>query len=219
MGNFLDNKNASYDVLAKKLLSRKAILARILKYAVSEFANYELEDIEKKYIEGEPKLAINTKPLDDTLDIKGKSTESNSPSEGLITFDIIFDAVVPVNGESVKFIINVEPQKTTKKIDYKLMKRAVYYATRLISSQKEKEFEKDDYNKLKKIFSIWVCMDVQNYRADSIQEYRLQEKVLHGNFKDEVKNYDLITIIILNLGEGKTTHKLLNLLEAVFTSV
>ena len=216
MGNFLDNKNASYDVLAKKLLSRKAILARILKYAVSEFANYELEDIEKKYIEGEPKLAINTKPLDDTLDIKGKSTESNSPSEGLITFDIIFDAVVPVNGESVKFIINVEPQKTTKKIDYKLMKRAVYYATRLISSQKEKEFEKDDYNKLKKIFSIWVCMDVQNYRADSIQEYRLQEKVLHGNFKDEVKNYDLITIIILNLGEGKTTHKLLNLLHLLF---
>lgn len=33
-------------------------------------------------------------------------------------------------------------------------------------------------------------MDVQNYRADLIQEYRLQEKVVHGNFKDDVKNYD-----------------------------
>lgn len=126
------------------------------------------------------------------------------------------DVLVPVNGESVKFIINVEPQKTTKKIDYKLMKRAVYYAARLISSQKEKEFKQDDYNKLKKIFSIWVCMDVQNYRAYSIQEYRLQEKIVHGNFKDEVKNYDLITIIILNLGERKTTHKLLNLLHLLF---
>lgn len=99
MGNFLDDKSASYDVLAKKFLSRKVILAQILKYAVSEFANYELEDIEKKYIEGEPGLAINTVPLDNTLDIKGKSTESNSSSEGLITFDIIFDAVVPVSGE------------------------------------------------------------------------------------------------------------------------
>ena len=216
MGNFLDDKSASYDVLAKKFLSRKAILAQILKYAVTEFADYDLEEIEKKYIEGEPELAINTIPLDDTLDIKGKSTESNSPREGLITFDIIFDAVVPVNGEAVKFIINVEPQKTTKKIDYKLMKRAVYYAARLISSQKEKEFEKDDYNKLKKIFSIWVCMDVQNYRADSIQEYRLQEKVLHGNFQDNVENYDLMTIIILNLGEKETSHKLLNLLHLLF---
>jgi hypothetical protein len=216
MENFLDDQNASYDVLAKKFLSRKAILAQILKYAVSEFADYELEEIEKKYIEGEPELAINTVPLDDTLDIKGKNTESNSPNEGLITFDIIFDAIVPINGEAVKFIINVEPQKTTKKIDYKLMKRAVYYAARLISSQKEKEFEKDDYNKLKKIFSIWVCMDVQNYRADSIQEYQLQEKILHGKFKDDIQNYDLIKIIILNLGEREPTHRLLNLLHLLF---
>lgn len=215
MGN-LDDKKASYDALAKRFLSRKAILARILKYAVPEFANYDLEEIEKKYIEGEPELAINTVPLDDTLDIKGKNTESNSPKEGLVTFDIIFDALVPVNGESVKFIINLEPQKTTKKINYKLMKRAVYYASRLISSQKEKEFRQDDYNKLKKIFSIWVCMDVQDYRADSIQEYRLQEKVVHGKFKDNVENYDLITIIILNIGEKATSHKLLNLLHLLF---
>ena len=96
------------------------------------------------------------------------------------------------------------------------MKRAVYYAARLISSQKEKEFHGDDYDNLKKIFSIWVCMDVQNYRADSIQEYRLTEKVLHGNFRDEIKNYDLMTIIILNLGKNPTTHKLLDLLHLIF---
>ena len=50
MGKFLDNKSASYDVLAKKLLSRKAILAQILKYSVEEFSDYDLEEIEKKYI-------------------------------------------------------------------------------------------------------------------------------------------------------------------------
>ena len=47
MKNFLDEKNASYDTLAKKFLSRKAILARILKYSVAKFANCKLEDIEK----------------------------------------------------------------------------------------------------------------------------------------------------------------------------
>ena len=216
MKNFLDDKNAAYDALAKRILSRKAILAQILKYSVAEFADCSLEEIEQKYIEGDPSLTINTVPLDDTLDIKGRNAESKSPNEGLVTFDIIFDAILPIDNEIAKFIVNVEPQKTTKKLDYKLMKRAVYYAARLISAQKEKEFHGDDYNKLKKIFSIWVCMDVQNYRADSIQEYRLTEKNLHGNFHDDLKNYDLITIIILNLGKKSTTHKLLDLLHLIF---
>ena len=216
MKNFLDNNNASYDALAKKLLSRKAILAQILKYSVKEFFDCALEEIEQKYIEGDPTLTINTVPLDDSIYINGKNAESKSPTEGFVTFDIIFDAILPTDNEVAKFIVNVEPQKTTKNLHYKLMKRAVYYAARLISSQKEKEFKNDDYNKLKKIFSIWVCMDVQNYRADSIQEYRISEKVLHGNFHDDIKNYDLMTIIILNLGENPTSHRLLNLLHLIF---
>lgn len=40
-------------------------------------------------------------------------------------------------------VINIESQKTTTSIDYKLMKRVIYYVSRLISSQKEKEFHGD----------------------------------------------------------------------------
>ena len=216
MTNFLDDQNASYDKLAKHFLSRKSILAQILKYTVEEFADCDVSDIEKKYIEGEPSLSINTVPLDDTLDIVGKNTESASLNESFVTFDIIFDAIAPVDGKLVKIIINLEPQKTTRKIHYKLMKRAVYYAARLISSQKEKEFHGDDYNGLKKVYSIWIAMNVQNYRADSIQEYKLSEKVIHGKFHDDQKNYDLISIVILNLGKKPTSHKLLNLLYLIF---
>jgi len=187
-----------------------------LKHTVSEFADSSLQDIERKYIEGDPTATINTIPLDDTLDIKGKHTESNSPLEGLVTFDIIFDAIAPSTGEPIKLIINLEPQKTTTSIDYKLMKRAIYYVARLISSQKEKEFHGDNYNGLKKVYSIWITMDVQNYRANSIQEYHLTENVLHGTFHDELKNYDLFKIIILNLGTKKTSHKLLDLLHLLF---
>lgn len=216
MDKFLDERNAAYDSLAKRFLARKSILAHILKHTVEEFAECSLQDIEQKYIEGEPTATINTIPLDDTLDIKGKNTESNSPLEGLVTFDIIFDAIAPSSGEPIKLIINIEPQKTTTSIDYKLMKRAVYYVARLISSQKEKEFHADDYNGLKKVYSIWITMDVQNYRANSIQEYSLTEKVLHGTFHDNLHNYDLIKIIILNLGTRKTSHKLLDLLHLLF---
>ena len=216
MEKYLDERNAAYDHLAKRFLARKSILAHILKHTVCEFAECSLQDIEQKYIEGDPTATINTVPLDDTLDIKGKHTESNSPLEGLVTFDIIFDAIAPSNGEPIKLIINIEPQKTTTSIDYKLMKRAVYYIARLISSQKEKEFYGDDYNGLKKVYSIWITMDVQNYRADSIQEYSLTENVIHGTFHDELKNYDLLKIIILNLGTKKTSHKLLDLLHLLF---
>ena len=216
MTDFLDEQNASYDKLAKSFLSRKAILAQILKYAVKEFAECSLKDIEEKYIEGDPSLDIHTVPLDDTLDIKGKHTESNSLNSGLVTFDIIFDAIAPGDGKPVKIIINIEPQKTTQKIRYKLMKRAVYYAARLISDQKETEFHGDDYNAIKKIYTIWVCMSTQNYRADSIQEYHLTEQVLHGKFHDDPKNYDLISIVILNLGNNQTSHRLLNLLYLIF---
>ena len=216
MEKFLDERNAAYDRLAKRFLARKSILAHILKHTVDEFSECSLQDIEQKYIEGDPTASINTIPLDDTLDIKGKHTESNSPLEGLVTFDIIFDAIAPSSGEPIKLIINIEPQKTTTSIDYKLMKRAVYYVARLISSQKEKEFHGDNYNGLKKVYSIWITMDVQNYRANSIQEYSLTEKVLHGEFHDELQNYDLLKIIILNLGTKKTSHKLLDLLHLLF---
>ena len=99
------------------------------------------------------------------------------------------------------------------------MKRAVYYVSRLISAQKEKEFHGDNYNGLKKVYSIWVCMNVQNYRADSIQEYGLTEKIIHGTFRDKLQNYDLIKIIVLNLGKRSTSHKLLNMLHLLFMDV
>ncbi len=158
-------------------------------------------------------------PLDDTLDISGKNIESGSPNEGVVFFDIIFDALIPKVGEKVKVIINIEAQKTTKTIHYKLMKRAVYYAARLISSQKEKEFHNDNYNDIKKVFYIWVCMDVQNYRADSIQEYKITENVLHGKFKDDTENYDLFRIVVLNLGQKPTSHRLLKLLHLLFMEI
>ena len=104
---YLDANKAAYDNLAKRVLPRKIILAHILKETVTEFADCSVEDIEKKYIEGDPYLKINRIPLDDTLYIKGKLTESKSSTEGIVTFDIIFDAIVPKTDEEIKIIVNI----------------------------------------------------------------------------------------------------------------
>ena len=121
---FLEERNGGYDTLTKRLLSRKAILAHILKKDVEEFADCSITDIEDKYIEGDSTARINTIPLE--------------------------DALAPSGGEAIKQIINV---------------------TRRISFREEKEFYGEEYKSLKKVYSIWICMEVQNYRANSKQGY------------------------------------------------
>ena len=78
----------------------KALLARILKHLVTEFRDCPIKDIEEKYIEGEPKVTINTVPVapdltnavrkvakKNTAKIKGDRNEDSSDTEGMITFD------------------------------------------------------------------------------------------------------------------------------------
>lgn len=214
MVEFLDNAEASYDALAKRILSRKFILSRILKRTVTEFENCSLEEIEN-CIEGDPTATINTVPVDDVLNISGRGNESNSPVEGLVTFDILFDAVVPNTDEKIKLIINIEPQKTTN-TGYPILKRAIYYASRIISSQKEREFSGDDYGKIRKVYSIWICMDVPNYRANSIQRYHIFEDKIHGKYSEVIRNYDLLTVVVLNLGKSEMSDSLLEMLHLIF---
>ena len=77
-----------------------------------------------------------------------------------MTFDILFHAKAPDTDDLITLIINVEAQKSLSPKNnegkiYPLMKRAVYYISRLISSQKETEFTGSDYGKIKKVYSIW----------------------------------------------------------------
>ncbi len=54
-------------------------------------------------------------------------------------------------------IINVEAQKDEPS-GYHILNRAVFYVSRLVSSQKERDFAKTNYNDIRRVFSIWVCM-------------------------------------------------------------
>lgn len=90
--------------------------------------------------------------------ISGDRNEDEAPKEGYITYDILFHARAPGTGEPMTLIINVEAQRSQKEstLGYHLMKRAVFYACRLISSQKEREFEGKDYNSIIPFGSAWI---------------------------------------------------------------
>ena len=97
-----------------------------------------------------------------------------------------------------------------------LVRRGIYYACRMISSQKEVEFTGEDFDSIKKVYTIWLVMDAPRGGSNSIRRYEIKEKILHGHGHEDVKNYDLMVAIMVYLGKQKTRHRLLRLLHLIF---
>lgn len=83
--------------------------------------------------------------------IVGLNTEAGEKNEGLVRFDIIF--YVRMRNGLAQMIINVEAQKDEPG-SYQILNRAIFYVSRLISSQKERDFVKSNYNDIKTVYSI-----------------------------------------------------------------
>ncbi|MCI6232313.1 MAG: hypothetical protein MR630_06855 [Selenomonas sp.] len=98
------------------------------------------------------------------------------------------------------------------------MKRAVFYASRLISAQKETEFSGSDYNGIRKVYTIWLCMRAPEHEGSSITSYTLHEKQLFGHHVEMKEHYDLINITLIYLGNHRTGDSLIELLRLVFRS-
>ena len=222
---YLAGKNPEYDAAAKKLLSSKKILAWILKYCVEEFKDCSIADIRDRYIIGIPETASVPALPDETNAagkigadrISGERTEDTSVTEGKVTFDIRFRAITPRN-ELVQLIINIEAQRS-RHTYYPLLKRAMYYVSRLISSQYGVDFDKAQYGKIKKVYSIWLCMDAPDDRG-GITRYRMQEEPEYGNILDEKENYDLQQVVMVYVAHARADmeNRLLNLLGELFVS-
>ena len=114
-------------------------------------------------------------------------------------YDIRFLATAPSSGQLIQLIIGVEAQNEFDP-SYPLIKRAIYYCSRMITAQKGTEFVHSEYQKIKKVVSIWVCMAPPNERKNSITRYHMTEENLVGNVKEPVRNYDLIDVVMLCLG-------------------
>ena len=158
-------KEAQYDAAAKCLLGEKIILAHILIRTIDEFKGMTADEV-VLLIEGEPYIgqvpvepgATNQKIEYGSTRITGMNTENAEMNEGTTLFDIIF-YVRMKNGRS-KIIINVEAQR--KEPDkYWIINRAIFYVGRMISSQKEREFTGMNYDDIEPVYSIWICMNMQ----------------------------------------------------------
>ena len=197
---------AQYDTHVKRLLAQKSILAHILVKTVDEFKGMKPEDV-VKYIEGEPSISVvpvepglaNMEKTDAAGQrIVGLNTENAEINEGLVRFDIIFYVRMPSvddtkNGLS-QIIVNIEAQKD-EPTEYKILNRAIFYVSRLISSQKERDFVNTNYDDIKQVFSIWICMNMDDNSLSHIHLTK-DEMLKPCNWKG---NFDLLNIVLIGI--------------------
>lgn len=198
---------AQYDTCVKRLLAQKSILAHILVKTVDEFKGMKPEDV-VKYIEGEPSISVvpvepglaNMEKTDAAGQrIVGLNTENAEINEGLVRFDIIF-YVRMKNGLS-QIIVNIEAQKD-EPTEYKILNRAIFYVSRLISSQKERDFVNTNYDDIKQVFSIWICMNMDDNSLSHIHLTK-DELLKPCNWKG---NLDLLNIVLIGITNGIPEH-------------
>lgn len=213
---------AKVDEKIKALLADKQILTRILKYSVEEFKEYDILEIinrieEVEILEVPVDAGLSHKSKNEFGKISGSNTEDNVPGEGVIFYDIRFN--ITKGKKRIKVLINIEAQATTSvsRLGYHIENRMTYYLSRMISAQKEQEFFGSDYDKIKEVISIWICMDARK-NEDSIIEYQLRPEVKFGeNIHPEEIN--LLKGILIKIRGGKnmtqSKNKLIEMLEYV----
>ena len=92
----------------------------------------------------------------------------------------------------------------------------------MISAQMGSEFTGDDYGKLKKVYSIWICMDSPKYAENTITEYSISPRNLVGHFPLDKGRYDLMSVVMIclskELAQSDDTTKLHRLLGTLLSS-
>ena len=201
--------DARYDSEAKKLLSHKAFVAWILKYAVEEFSHLDvgfiaencISDVwisEKAVHQDHPDRKIGG---DET--VTAMNSESTSVREGTVYYDLRFRARVPGETEDIFLIVNLEIQNDESP-GYPVVARGIYYAARMISEQYGTVFTNMDYQKLQKVYSIWICPGKGRRRKGNIAHFRLKKEGDEGNSFKDGKNYDKMEVVVIKVGKDSS---------------
>ena len=207
--NNISYASKMYDNVIKELFADKQILANILKYTLDEFKDMSIPDIISEM--GEPSISniqvdpgcTNTGSGENQNDVgsfyAGKiqktSEEDIVIGEGKIVYDIRF--IVYHGDEKIKILINIEAQNISKasSLGYDLDNRIIYYLCRMISSQKEVEFTHSNYDDIKAVRSIWICLDGKE-NEDSINRIELTTKNIFGQ-KSKFNNINKLQAVII----------------------
>ena len=131
-----------------------------------------------------------------------------------MNFDIVF--YVHRKCGLTKVILNIEPQKDEPS-KYPILNRGIFYVSRLISSQKYRDFKGQEYGDIFEVYSVWICM---NMPENILCHIHLTQDDLVGEHK-WAGELDLINLVMIgvsnDLAEPDETHELLRFLGTLFS--
>lgn len=213
------------DAECKCLLHRKEVISVILKGTVEEYEEYSLEAImdfiEADSIEAAKEVSANrTNAL-----VRGDNAEFAQLNEKVSFFDLLFRTKNPAlseEGIQINLHIDIESQKTYRP-GYPIEKRGLYYLARSLSAQLSLATEQTNYQGLEKCYSIWICReDIPKKEQYTISFFEIANTKNIGNSAPQKKDYDLIKLVIIRLGnrvyngkEGSEGYRLLRFLNAI----
>ena len=190
------NKTIMYDQYCKMLIGHPYMIARIISCFVEEAKHLSLDEI-KKLIKG---VRIGDKIVNPHFHLMDK--EAFIKDEGLMCYDIYFYIDLPQIVQSTKRVyINIEIQNNpyTK---YHLVTRSIAYSSRMISSQWGREYDSENYDGMKKVYSFWIMPQATKSKDGCINQLKIAENHLSGNYEEKIENYDKEEQLMIYLSKG-----------------
>ena len=71
----------------------------------------------------------------------------------------------------------------------------------MLSEQLDREFTDAEYDDLKKVCSIWICMNAPAHIGNAMTEYRISRRNILGRIPERKASYDKLSVVIICLNE------------------
>lgn len=189
-----------YDQACKKLLSDSQLLARIIKYTVKEVQEYSLIEIES-FIRNVTVDEVNVHP---GRRIHTLNNEIAFKDEGKSNFDVYFYIDIPQGKQievNLRLYINIEAQNEYNP-KYEIVTRGIAYCARMISQQFETEMYDNAYERMKKVYSIWIIPWSAKKLDGTMRSYSIEERIISGEPLEDKTSYDKIAVGTIYLGKN-----------------
>lgn len=212
-GHAISNEANNLDAGCKALLGTRSVAAFVVKHCVQEYRDMSIFEI-ARLIDGQPEISIRSvEEMPEKIDLK--NSESKTVNEGTILYDVVFKIKLPNSKENAKVVINIEAQNVYNP-GYALLSRGVFYIGRLISAQKEVVFKNSEYDKIQKVYSIWLCVAPDAELRGVLNRYELKEECLGKEHAFPKKDYDKMCLIIACLGSMESQNTLIRVFSSIF---
>ena len=182
------DQDTKQDGVAKMLFTHKQIVGWILQECFPEFKGCPLDFI-----------IINCLDcLDDVDYLIGDATHGSGGTD----MDVCIHVRLPQDLETkIGIIINIEIQNNFSP-GYNIIKRGIYYECDLIVREKETVFTDSHYDDMKKVYTVWICLQAPDKLANTFERYGMAKLNLEDGIHAIHQNgapYDLLDMVMIYL--------------------